>query len=589
MSTPADPVAIPDRNGPAPMPWFPLVLDGTPHPAKTLLFLVVCAAWLLPGLFGHDPWKYEEAVSLGVIQEMVLHGHWLSPQLAGEPYTLRPPFYYWLAAAMVRLFGSALPAHESARLASALCMIVTLYALSQAGRMLYGPRYSRVTVMLLVGSIGLVIRAHEINPDLGFLAGYALVLWGIAQARATESNHELAAFGIAPEVPGGMAWSGVLTGCGITVAYLSRGSLALGLTVPLLVWAGWRRRRQVSTLIPLLSFGLGLPILGIGLWAWAASGLPFGGGSADPSWFSAWWSEEGSRILHPLRWMDRSADLGFYPALLCWYGWPVAPLALWTCWDAWRGRIPEADISLPVLAVLSGILCLGIGTAPREASTLPLLLPLALLASAGVDHLRRGAASFLDWFGTMTFGLFCALLWLSWIAQLTGKPTEIVAYLDRQLPNYDAQFNLGPFLFSAAVTLLWIVAIAKSRQNARRAVLNWGVGMTTFWLLLMTLWLPFIDASRSYKTPFRALASALPKAHGCIASRGLGEPQRALLEYFAGLHTQRAERNLGSDCDYLLVQSHRRDTAAIPFSGELIWEGTRPGDRDEWFRLVKVR
>lgn len=568
-------------------PLLPLVLDGRPHPLKTWLFLLVCAAWLIPGLFGHDPWKYEEAVSLGVIQEIVWHGHWLAPQLAGEPYIARPPFYYWLAAALVRLSSPLLPPHEAARLASALCMMVALYAISRASHALYGARHSRLVVMLLVGSIGLVIRAHEINPDLGFLAGYALALWGLAQARATEGNRELAHYAIAPDVRGGVGLAGVLIGSGLTLAYLCRGGLALGMTLPLLAWLSWRRLDQPTTLLPLLGLGLGLPALGIGLWMWSASGLPNGGGSADPAWFSAWWTQQGSRMLMPLRWIDAEADPGFYPALLTWYGWPVAPLALWTGWDAWRGRLGDTEVRLPALAAALGLLVLGLGTAPREASALPLLLPLALMATAGVDHLRRGAASFLDWFGSMTFGLFCALLWLGWAAQLTGQPARIVEYLDRQLPNYDARFHAGAFLFSAAVTLLWLTAVAKSRQNPRRAVMNWALGMTTFWLLLMTLWLPYIDASRSYRAPFTALAGALPPGHGCIASQGLGEPQRALLEYFTGLHTERVERGLGDGCTLLLVQGRRDAAAAAPAGTRVLWQGTRPGDREEWYRLLQ--
>lgn len=583
------PYGTPDGSAAAPAaPLLPLVFDGRPHPLKTVLFLLVCAAWLIPGLFGHDPWKYEEAVSLGVIQEIVWHGHWLSPQLAGEPYIARPPFYYWLAAAFVRAFGSRLPPHEAARLASALCMTVAMLAMARAAHALYGPRHARLAVMLLVGTIGLVIRAHEINPDLGFLAAYAIALWGLAQARATETNRELAQFGISPDLRGGTLLAGALTGTGITLAYLCRGGLALGMTLPLLGWLAWRRRAQAATLVPLLGLGLGLPIIGIGLWMWAASGLPYGGGSADPAWFTAWWGQQGSRILVPWRWIDGQADLAFYPSLLCWYGWPVVPLALSAGWDAWRGRLGEADVRLPALAAGVGLLVLGLGTVPREASALPLLLPLALMAVAGVDRLRRGAASFLDWFGSMTFGLFCALLWLGWAAQLTGQPARIVEYLDRQLPNYDAHFHWGPFLFSAAVTALWLAAIAKSRQNARRAVLNWAVGMTTFWLLLMTLWLPYIDASRSYRAPFTALAGALPTDHGCVASLGLGEPQRALLEYYTGLHTERVEIGRGRACRVLLVQTHGKATAIGAVQGRVLWQGTRPGDRDEWFRLIAL-
>ena len=294
-------------------------------------------------------------------------------------------------------------------------------------------------------------------------------------------------------------------------------------------------------------------------------------------------------MLNPLRWVDRHADLGFYPALLSWYGWPVAPLALWTAWDAWRGRLgDEIEVQLPLIALVTGLVCLGLGTAPREASMLPLLLPLALLATAGVDKLRRGAASFLDWFGSMTFGLFCSLLWLGWVAQLTGQPASVVQYLDRQLPDYVAQFHWGAFLFAAGVTALWVAAIAKSRQSARRAVLNWAIGMTTFWLLVMTLWLPYIDISRSYRKPFLALIGALPADHGCVASAGLGEPQRALLEYYGGVHTERLETGRGLRCPLLLEQFRQPARRALPDGAQVLWQGTRPGDRDEWFRLLAL-
>jgi len=57
---------------------------------------------------------------------------------------------------------------------------------------------------------------------------------------------------------------------------------------------------------------------------------------------------------------------------------------------------------------------------PREVYALPLLLPLALLAGAGVPSLRRGAANALAWFGAMSAGLLGALMWLGWFAMMTG-------------------------------------------------------------------------------------------------------------------------------------------------------------------------
>ena len=64
--------------------------DGTRTPTKTALFLVVCLAWLLPGLVGHDPWKYDEAIVFGIVADMLKSGDWIAFHLAGEPYLDKP-------------------------------------------------------------------------------------------------------------------------------------------------------------------------------------------------------------------------------------------------------------------------------------------------------------------------------------------------------------------------------------------------------------------------------------------------------------------------------------------------------------------
>ena len=58
--------------------------DGTRTPLKTTLFLVVCITWLLPGLVGHDPWKYDEAVVFGVVSDILRNGDWISFRIAAR-------------------------------------------------------------------------------------------------------------------------------------------------------------------------------------------------------------------------------------------------------------------------------------------------------------------------------------------------------------------------------------------------------------------------------------------------------------------------------------------------------------------------
>ncbi|MCA3018286.1 MAG: hypothetical protein ING62_06500, partial [Rhodocyclaceae bacterium] len=76
----------------------PIVFDGTATPVKTALFLIICLAWLFPGLTGHDPWKPDEAIAMGIVYAMLSDNTlqaWLIPQIAGAAVNDYPPLYYW--------------------------------------------------------------------------------------------------------------------------------------------------------------------------------------------------------------------------------------------------------------------------------------------------------------------------------------------------------------------------------------------------------------------------------------------------------------------------------------------------------------
>ena len=92
-----------------------IAFDGTRTPLKTALFLLVRIAWLIPGLVGHDPWKYDEAVVFGIVNEMLRSGDWLTFRLAGEPYFDKAPLFLWVSAACARLFGGMLSPPDAAR------------------------------------------------------------------------------------------------------------------------------------------------------------------------------------------------------------------------------------------------------------------------------------------------------------------------------------------------------------------------------------------------------------------------------------------------------------------------------------------
>src|SRR5688572_6550283 len=147
---------------------------------RALLVALLCAAWILPGLIGHDPWKPDEAHTFGVVYEILRGGSWVVPSLAGEPFVEKPPLYYLTAAAVTKVFSFALPLHDAARLATGMWMAVVFGFIAVAGRELYGVRYGAVSALLLLGCFGFVLRAHLLLTDIALLAGFAMAYYGFA-------------------------------------------------------------------------------------------------------------------------------------------------------------------------------------------------------------------------------------------------------------------------------------------------------------------------------------------------------------------------------------------------------------------------
>jgi 4-amino-4-deoxy-L-arabinose transferase-like glycosyltransferase len=245
-------------------------------------------------------------------------------------------------------------------------------------------------------------------------------------------------------------------------------------------------------------------------------------------------------------------------------------------------------VELPLTMLCILLIVLSAAAEPRASLALPMLLPLALLGAAEVDTLKRGYSGALDWFGILTFGLIGALLWGLWVESLLGGLPDAVARVFRDTqPGFRPPWQLLPVVASILLTLLWLVLVRPARRSNRRAVLNWAAGMTLVWGLFATIWLPYVDSRRSYRPVAESLAAHMP-AGTCVAGRNLGEPQRALLEYFANIVTVRDDLPQANRCDALLVQVGGSDSADPPDSAwEKVWEGRRRGDDTERFVLFR--
>jgi len=530
---------------------------------RSLLATLLCAAWILPGLIGRDPWKPDEAHTFGVVYEILRGGSWVVPTLAGEPFLDKPPLFHLTAAAIAKLFSFALPLHDAARLATGLWMAITFAFAAAAGRELYGVRYGAISALLLLGCFGFVMRAHLLIADMALLAGFAMSYYGFAAA-------------LRRPLLGGL-WIGT----GIGIGFLANGLLApavLGATALLLpaLCRDWRNRGYLTALG--VAAGAAAPWLVI----WPA--LLY---QHSPALFEAWLWEENLAQYFGKNALPRAGGF-YYLQILPWYAFPVWLLALWTLWGARAGGLVKPAIVLPVTGFVLTLVALSTSSDARELYALPLLIPLSLLAAAAPETLRRGAASAWYWFSAMAFTFFVVVFWFYWSGLELGVPLRLHEHLHRIRPGYTPGFRWLPFLLGVAYSVFWLAVLASFRKTPMRPVVVWGAGITTMWALLATLFLGWADNVKSYRSMVVSMQRALPKKYDCVSSRALGESQRAMLHYFADVITYREEVPARRrECELMLVQGKPQAEIVPQGSWKKIWEGTRPGDKDERFRLYR--
>ena len=534
-----------------------------PLPLPGVLVALLAAAYILPGLVGHNPWKSEDAIGIGIVHQFMTGSDWLMPRLAGEPYYEDGPLFYWLGAALAKLLGGVLAAHDAARLACALALAATFAFIRLAGKALQGPVQGNSAMLALMGCLGLLVHAHEMSAETGALAGLAAAYWGLALARDVANPRRFCTAVLA-------------LGGGIAVALLCKGPVAAfapfitALILPLLA-RDWRSRRSLVALACGLVLSLGACA------AWLATVH-----AQSPQLVTAW-----------LLAAFKPASDAWYSQLqvIGWAAWPAWPLALWELWRR-RHAFAVASVQMPLVALVASIAALfGFSPEARDIEVLPVLLPLALLAGNAVDALRRGAANALTWFGTMTFTLSGVLIWLGWFAMMTGLPPTIARNFAKLEPGFEAQFALFPFVVALAISIAWAWLVVGAVRSSHRSLTFWAGGMTLMWALVMTLWLPWIDYGKTYGGVAASLKRALPPgsqaAGACIQSSGLGEAQRAAFHYHAGIVTLRNEVSRNPHCALLLVQSGLRDTQ--PAGWVRIWEGSRPRDSERYRLYVSAK
>jgi 4-amino-4-deoxy-L-arabinose transferase-like glycosyltransferase len=523
--------------------------------------IALCLLYILPGLIRRDPWKSDDA---------------------GLPVPGEGPLAFWLGALFIHLFGWLLGDALAARIATigffligALSVWYSTYLLgrrteTQPIRLAFGGQpeardYGRTladgALLIYLGCLGLLLRSHETTAEALQISLIAFAIY--AGVRLFESQSMRAA---------------ITLGATLGLLVLTRGWL-----VPLAMWSALvlasprhgEKLLQRLTLVALpMGFAIGAtwPLLN-------ALALPYG---VNPT--QSWLEWNAAQLALP-----SVQSMVYFFKYGIWFAWPAWPFAGWALY-AWRQQHAALHVRLPLALTLAfGLLALC-SPHGEEGVLLPLLPPLAVLAAFGLPTMKRGAINAVDWFAMMTLSTCAGFIWVGWIAKQTGWPAQIARNAFKLAPGFKPEFNLASTLIAAAATIGWIMLvrwrIARHPSVLWRAVVLSSGGVILCWLLLMTLWLPWLNYGKSYAGVGQQIGAKLPASGYCVDTN-VGPAQRASFAYFGQVEFAR----FGShDCDYLLLQDSGHSplmTKDDEGSLHLLWEGRRPSDRDERYRLYR--
>lgn len=535
-----------------------LVTQRAAQRLPRLALLLFCAAYVMPGVFGRDPWKNADVAAFGHMAAIAEgRAGWFSPALAGLPAdgALVP---YWLGA----LFIKALPwldAALAARIPFALLLVAVLVfvwyatyhlARTEAAQPLpfafggeatpvdYARAVADGAVLAVMATLGLLQLGHETTPELVQLVGATLLLYALAAAPFRRARARIAALLSLPL----MAASGA-PAIAAVLAIVGTATCAKSAYAQVRRTAWW--------------------IAGAGLIAVAV-------GSALAAW--AW------RVAAPAQ-LDPLGTL----RLLLWFGWPAWPLALWTLWR-WRSHLLHRHIAVPLgiaLTALGG--CIAMGGSDRA---LMLGVPaLAVLAAFALPTLQRSTAAAIDWFSVFFFSVCALAIWVIYAAMQTGVPAKPAANVARLAPEFAPSFSAFALAIAAAGTLAWVWLVrwrtGRHRHPLWKSLVLPAGGVAVCWLLLMTLWLPLLDHARSYRPLLVRIAEQVPR-DACIAAPQVPRALLAALEAMGGYRVDAITPAATSPCEYLLVSANERQGQPEVEGWQAVARIRRPTDRNDY-------
>jgi 4-amino-4-deoxy-L-arabinose transferase-like glycosyltransferase len=392
-----------------------------------LWLLVLLMSLLMRPLLPVDETRYAT-----VAWEMWLRGDFLVPYLNGEPYSHKPPLFFWLIHAGWWLFG----VHEwVVRAIAPLLALLTLLATANLARKLWPDDVAttRLAPWIVFGSIFFTAFFSWVQIDLLLVLFTVLAISGIVSAaRGTRA---------------GWLLSGVAIGLGV----LAKGPVILLHVLPVALLAPlWRRD---STPHGWWSWYAGIAasvVLGAAIaLAWALPAAEAGGAAYREAIL---WGQTANRMVqsfahaHPVWWYIPWLAVLFAP-------WSLLP---WL-WSALRQSRPGRDegLRLCLIWLAGAFVLMSLVSGKQLKYLLPLLPAGALLLARVISGLDGGVIRRRPWLAS------AALLVSGYLLMVLPRMLEKAPWIHSVQPLW------GGLLVAAAMVLVMLRPVSAVRYPVR--------------------------------------------------------------------------------------------------------------------------
>lgn len=532
--------------------------------------MLLCVVYVFIGTFDRGPWKSMDLTSLGYMLSLVQgKSDIFHLQLAGIVPELDALLPYWVGMLAIQTFSSLSP-DLAARLTFSVFCLFGMFCLWQGIYFLarnphaqpvafaFGgeanPKdYARAIadggLLAYLACLGLAVPSHEITPMAFQLQLVCVFFAGAASLHFYPIK-------------------GLMGICVAAVLLTLSGAPTLATLLLVGVMGMWHQNPQshkwqiwilLGTLVSLIGMGLF-----IDLWQW--------------------------RIVETAEFKTKFKE---NIELMLWFLWPAWPMAAWTLWKwrgQWRNQVWTQHLTLPVFLFVITLMASVLTSNPDR--TLLLVLPsIAALAAFSLPTLRRSVAALIDWFTLIFFTVCAVAVWGVWLSLETGVPAQPARNVFRLVPGYTYEFNLLALITAAVVTLVWLRIVAwrigRHPSAIWKSLVLPATGVVLCWVLLMTLWLPFLDHAMNYKAWTLQLKEIIGEPQ-CVSFSRLDRHQIAGFSFHGNITFEPVKNN--QSCKWLLNKPQGTDPIFLTVdTTKWLFVKTiqRPGDKSDTVQIFQ--